>query len=345
MALFGKKDPGDAERHEEASPGGGELRELTTQLDHLGEQLRQAGSRLSEYLVRREAQSAPPAEPASGGLEKQIAALAEKLDRLADGGDAKGLASTAGMSEQSIRPLLAPLQERLERIETRLKSLAESPSPAGASAAAAVALPPAVTPAQVLEALTRQAGSLAQGLHEVQTHLDGGFQEIARLLCPPEPVAEPQPAPRVTGDWERVIVGPSLAANANLAFQRQQLVTGVLDGDAGACSLAGQLLVFQSAPAERLPQLLKDLGEAYYRWQPKTRPATSPMEEALVVWLRQCCDLAGISNTIELVHPGERFDAARHNATSRGVEIIAVHGWIVLRDNGKVYMKATVDVR
>ena len=46
--------------------------------------------------------------------------------------------------------------------------------------------------------------------------------------------------------------------------------------------LAGQLLVFQSAPAERLPQLLKDLGEAFYRWQPKATPGTNPLEEALV---------------------------------------------------------------
>ena len=270
---------------------------------------------MAEYLVRHETQTALPAETANGVLEKQIAALAEKLD---------------------------PLQERLERIDSRLKSLAESPSP---SAASTVAAAPPAAPTQAMENLLHQTGALAQGLREVQTHLDGGFQEIARLLCPPEPVAEPQPAPRVTGDWERAIVGPGLAANPNLAFQRQQLVTGVLDGDAGACSLAGQLLVFQSAPAERLPQLLKDIGEAYYRWQPKSRATTSPMEEALVAWLRQCCDLAGISNTIELVHPGERFDASRHNAASRGVEITAVHGWIVLRDNGKVYMKAAVDVR
>ncbi len=318
MPLFAKKDSTDAERHEEAAPGGGELRELTAQLDRLGEQLRQANNRVAEYLVRREAQTAPPGGPAGGALEKQIAALAEKLD---------------------------PLQDRLERIETRLKSLAESRWPAGASAAAPDGLAPAATPAQSLETLIRQTGSLAEGLRKVQTQLVGGFEEIARLLRPPEPVAEPQPAPRVSGDWERAIVGPGLAANPNLAFQRQQLVTGVLDGDAGACSLAGQLLVFQSAPAERLPQLLKDIGEAYYRWQPKTRAATSPMEEALMAWLRQCCDLAGISNTIELVHPGERFDAARHNAASRGVEITAVHGWIVLRDNGKVYMKAAVDVR
>jgi len=311
MVLFGKKDPGEPDRHEDSAPGGNDLRELTAQLDRLGEQLRQTSNRVTEHLLHREQHGAPPTEPATGPLEEQIAALAEKLDRLADSGVAKSTvpaAPAAAVSEQSIRPLLAPLQERLE-------------------------------------ALARQIGTLAEGLREMQTHMDGGFQEIARLLAPPEPVAEPQPAPRVTGDWERAIVGPGLAANANLAFQRQQLVTGVLDGDAGACALAGQLLVFQSAPAERLPQLLKDIGEAYYRWQPKTRAASNPMEEALVAWLRQCCDLAGISNTIELVHPGERFDAARHNAASRGVEITAVHGWIVLRDNGKVYMKAAVDVR
>jgi len=46
-----------------------------------------------------------------------------------------------------------------------------------------------------------------------------------------------------------------------------------------------------------------------------------------------------------LVHPGQRFDAARHNAASRGVEIVAVHGWVVLREGGKVYTKATVAVR
>ena len=52
-----------------------------------------------------------------------------------------------------------------------------------------------------------------------------------------------------------------------------------------------------------------------------------------------------MSNTIELVHPGERFDSTRHNASKRGVEITQVLGWIVLRDNGKVYTKASVAVR
>jgi hypothetical protein len=69
------------------------------------------------------------------------------------------------------------------------------------------------------------------------------------------------------------------------------------------------------------------------------------MEEALVQWLQRSCETAGIYNTIALVHPGERFDSARHTASSRGVEIREVHGWIVLRDNGRVYTKATVTVR
>ena len=69
------------------------------------------------------------------------------------------------------------------------------------------------------------------------------------------------------------------------------------------------------------------------------------MEQALVASLLRTCEQAGISNTIELVHPGERFDAARHNASERGVEVVRPLGWIVLRDNGKVYTKASVAVQ
>jgi hypothetical protein len=145
--------------------------------------------------------------------------------------------------------------------------------------------------------------------------------------------------------WEQTILGPDLAATPALAAERQALIEGLLRGEPEACALAGQLLVFQSAPAERLPQLLKEIGEAYYQWQPKTRPGTAPMEEALAGWLQHRCEQAGLANTIELVHPGQRFDVSRHHATSRGVEITAVHGWTILRDNGKVYMKATVSAK
>ena len=122
-------------------------------------------------------------------------------------------------------------------------------------------------------------------------------------------------------------------------------MSGVLQGDSGSLSLAGQLLLFQSATPEKLPSLLKELGEAYYRWHLKTTPVTNKFEQELVAWLQRKCEEEGIPNTIELVHPGERFDSSRHTASGRGVEITEVNGWIVLRDNGKVYTKASVTVK
>ena len=65
----------------------------------------------------------------------------------------------------------------------------------------------------------------------------------------------------------------------------------------------------------------------------------------MVAWLVRACEQAGMANTIELVSLGERFDSLRHNAQRPGVEITQVLGWIVLRDNGKVYTKASVAVK
>jgi hypothetical protein len=211
------------------------------------------------------------------------------------------------------------------------------------------------SPPQKADAPPNHDVSLA--LAQLQEQLQSQFQEMARLLCPigekldrlverglpSQDTAAPAGVDNLA--WQRAILGLDLAAATELADQRQQLIEGILRGDRAACGLAGQLLIFQSAPAERLPQLLKDIGEAYYHWEPKRAPGTSPLEVALVEWLQHYCEAAGLANTIELVHPGQRFDASRHYAASRGVEITEVHGWIVLRDNGKVYMKANVSVR
>jgi len=195
------------------------------------------------------------------------------------------------------------------------------------------------------DALTGGVGDVAQAVGRLQEQLDRGMEHLAEVLGPRSAPESSEAGEVSLADWEQAVLGRDMAAHPALAFQRHQLLSGVLEGDAAACALAGQLLVFRSAPAERLPQLLKDLGEAYYRWQPKTRPGNSPFEESLAGWLQRTCEAAGLHNTIELVHPGERFDATRHNATSRGVEITEVLGWIVLRDNGKVYTKANVAVR
>jgi hypothetical protein len=202
-----------------------------------------------------------------------------------------------------------------------------------------------VSASQVLEAVNRQTGAVAESVRELQGQLGSGLERLTELLTPDEEQSETESASAGSAAWQRAILGPDLADNSALAFQWDQLLRGVLEGEPGACGFAGQLLVFQSAPPERLPQQLKDVGEAFYRWQPKASPGTSAMEEALVSWLHSQCEAAGIFNTIEVVHPGQRFDSARHSATSRGVEITEVHGWIVLRDNGRVYMKASVGVR
>ncbi len=228
---------------------------------------------------------------------------------------------------------IAPLTEKLDRMDATLKTLAEA---AGSGRAAETPDGPPV--ADILDAMNQSIGQLRQ-------QSDSQFQKLAELLAPAEEPEEEDAGLASSTQWQQTILGPDLTANPALAFQRQQLLTGVLEGEPGACSLAGQLLVFQSAPPERLPQLLKDIGEAYYRWQPKTTSAANAMEEALVGWLQKTCEAAGILNTIELVHPGERFDTARHTAASRGVEIIEVNGWIVLRDNGRVYTKASGAVR
>jgi hypothetical protein len=327
-ALFSKKDPHVAVPPETTGDGNaGELEQLTGQLGQLGELLAQAKGQIADYLARRQSQS-----PAGGtdpqivaDLSRQIAQLAEKIDRLAAAGPSTEAAAPAASDEPGLKAMIEPLGKKLDRVEARVKALSERSAAASADDGPANAV-------------------ILQAVGKLQKQLDSGLRRLVELLAPPEQPAEEEP-PLTSAQWEQAILGPSLAQNPALAFHRQQMLTGVLAGDAGACALAGQLLVFQSSPPERLPQLLKDLGEAFYRWQPKNTPGTNPMEEALVAWLRRSCENAGINNTIELVHAGERFDSTRHNATSRGVEITEVRGWIVLRDNGRVYTKATVAVR
>jgi hypothetical protein len=174
------------------------------------------------------------------------------------------------------------------------------------------------------------------------------IKELLQALRPPEPVRPtPKPAAPAPGkaELQRALLGSELAEHPSLDFQRQQLFDGILEGNPAACCLVGQLLVFQSASAEKMPKVLSDIGEAYYRWQPKTRPGNTTLETTLAHWLQRRCEAAGVSNTIELVGPGERFDAQRHNAATRGVEICEVHGWVVLRGNGTVYTKANVAVK
>jgi len=284
--------------------------------------------------------------PSSFSDLKDLAGQLDKLESLLS--QAKEQIA-AHLTRRESRPIaaerddtaLAALWEKVDALGAKIDKVAEALAREPAPAASAAIVQPL---ADKLEGLGREQAASRQAIQKLQEQLDRGLEHMAVLLSPPAPQDQEEP-PVSSAEWERAILGPALADQASLAFQRQQLLSGVLDKDPGACALAGQLLIFQSAAAERLPQLLKDIGEAYYRWQPKTQPGANPMEESLAAWLQKTCEAAGIHNAIELVFPGERYDAARHNATTRGVEITEVHGWVVLRDNGKVYTKATVTVR
>ena len=147
-------------------------------------------------------------------------------------------------------------------------------------------------------------------------------------------------------DWESILLGRDLAGNAELADYRRPLVAGLFRGDPAETALVGQLLSFRAATPERMPVLLRDVGEAYYRWRPAGgHSGADPMRDALIGWIQAICQTAGVPNTVALVHVGDRFDSKLHNAKQRGGEVADVFGWVVLRENGSVYTKASVAVR
>lgn len=309
----------------------GEVEQLASQLERLRDLSQQAKERLVAILARREAPAAPAVSASAdtaaiAALQQKIEGMSEKLERLAGSVAARPTAAAtetpSGVTETTLRSLAQQVQALLQPVQ------------------------------RSLDGTERHFGSLATSLLQIQNQtaqyqarVEEGLRQMAELLTAKPPEPEPAAPAISSSDWEKSILGPDLVANSTLDFQRQRLIQGVLDGDPGARGFAGQLLVFQSSPTERLPQMLKEIGEAYYRWHPKISAGTNPMEEALVAWLQRTCETMGIHNAIELVFPGERFDSARHVTNTRGVEITEVLGWIVLRDNGKVYTKASVVVR
>jgi len=145
--------------------------------------------------------------------------------------------------------------------------------------------------------------------------------------------------------WERVLFGDQLCELAPLANDREMLLDGVLRRDGGAVGLASRLMLVQAAAADEVPSLLKEIGEAYYRWRPKTADIEDAFEQALAVGLRERIAAVGLRNTIELVRVGDRYDSSRHTSSDRGIEVTAVGGWVVLRENGKALTKALVSLR
>lgn len=145
--------------------------------------------------------------------------------------------------------------------------------------------------------------------------------------------------------FEQLIFGKELCEDRSLAIRRRELLDGVSAREATAIGLAARLMLVRSASAEELPTLLKEIGEAYYRRYPKSADVTDALETLLVEDLDRCIAAVGLRNSIELIRPGDRYDATRHVSFDRGVEVAEVRGWAVLRDNGKPLTKASVGLR
>ncbi len=349
MALWGKK-PGDEEpAAAEAGAKTAEadraesVGELAATLDKLGTLLDETNRRVVDYLAMRESQAGKLDGETVRQLAEKIDSIGSRLEALPAQADAPPAsagtapAATPG-AEGSLAGAVQPLEQRLAQIENTILAWAEhAQKHAGLDQALSEGM------GQLAQRIDQQQQSLTGSLGHVWQRLDEGLREIAVQLQPA--AEEPQEAPAGSREWQQALLGPELASRPELSEARDQFLTELLQGSDGARALAGQLLVFRSTPIERMPQLLKEVGEAYYRWRPKVRPGTAPMEQAMAAWLEARCDEAGIGNRIELVDPGERFDATRHSTAARGVEITEVLGWIVLRDNGRVYTKATVAVR
>jgi len=167
-----------------------------------------------------------------------------------------------------------------------------------------------------------------------------------------EPVAAPAPAApkKASGgigneQWASALIGALFKDPLATAYCKK-LLQDVLNANNGARIFLGQLLVFRSSAPEKMPQLLRDLGEAYYMWRPMEGSTEDPFEGVIVAWVNETLKEAKIGNYVEAVQPGGRFDSQRHNSGKRsgGVEISEVLGWIVFREGGKVYVKASVDV-
>ncbi len=252
----------------------------------------------------------------------------------------------AGALDHAFRDLLEPLCASLSRIESSLDER---------DGDSATRQPAMNHPQNRTKPTAAHADSdpILRRLDSLQTSVDQLQERIAIALDLEslEPADQPQDLDDDRFDesptpWEQILLDDDLLNDSALTEGRRQLLQDLADGDPAARILAGHLMIARAVDQRDLPEMLRHVGEAFYRWHPRTAESRKdPWEEALATWLNRLVERAGLPNSIQLVRPGERFDNARHNASTRGFEIVAVHGWVVLRDRTKVYTRANVTVK
>jgi len=274
--------------------------------------------------------------------QAEKASDAQQRDGASNDGASNDGASSDGQSLAKVLELLVAQEERSAAVQHVVQEIHQTLGEGSE------------TQRQLIATMDNTIGTLANQLAALHQEVRTEFQQNASSRAAEEETrqrdqqatqqaaAEQQ---RRLAQWQNVIFGSTLATDALTAELRGQLIDQLLVGEPTACNLVGQLLQVQAAGAERLPQLLQDLGEAYYAWRPKSEDIVDPMEQATVALVIEKTEAVGGGNTIEIVRPGDRFDSSRHDSKARGAEVTAVHGWVVLRSNGKVYTRARVSVQ
>lgn len=173
------------------------------------------------------------------------------------------------------------------------------------------------------------------------------FQEppSAVATAPPKPMQRAEPFAVRGGEganWSGIVFGENVHVDSTVSHLSGSLLADVYQGDQQAIALAGQLMAFRSGTAEQKARLLKEVGESFYAWTPH---GDDDLLQALIAWVHNELDAVQLGNRIQVVQVGDRYDMQRHHAKQAGVEVADVSGWIVLRDNGKVFSKASVAVK
>jgi hypothetical protein len=266
-----------------------------------------------------------------------------------------------------IRPQVEKIEEGFTAIRVTLDALASHVG--GAPAPLAAARPQRVPVAELLPAAvpaSPQAAPAAASPVAVASPLPAAMPVAAApRAATPAPIARPAVAelpPTVSpasqkradrpgsiavsggdgGNWSRILFGDNLHAGPSISHLSGSLLADVYADDNSAVGLAGQVMTFRTGTAEQKARLLKEVGEAFYGWKPQ---GDESLLQPLIDWVHAELEAVQLGNRIMVVQVGDRYDMQRHNAKQAGVEVAEVYGWIVLRDNGKVFSKANVAVR
>lgn len=249
--------------------------------------------------------------------------------------------------DRAMQATLRPVQESLKRIEKRLNhhSIPKDVESDADDFPGNEAGPPTELDDVIDQAFDKNFARFESRLAEFRDRLLSELEhpETDSQLLPDsssEPTFDSQ-----KDVWQMVFLGDHLCTIPEIADVREQLLDDILNGDSSASVFAAQMMLVQAASTNDLPEVLKQVGEAYYQWRPRTDTEEEPFETALAAWLTRQAEAAGLPNSIQLVRLGERFERTRHVANGRGVEVVAVHGWVILRDGGKVYTRASVSVK